>query len=273
MTLEALHAGYRQIDSASFYNNESGCGAAIKASGIPRSEIFFTTKLSPVKMGYENTVAAIDQSLHDSGLEYIDLYLIHAPFGTPTTRNGSWKALCEAVLAGKIRSLGVSNYGLHHLDELDAYRRSLAGSDLATVPLSAMQYELHPWMPRREIVAYARAHHVVLQAFGPLCLGKQAQNPEVACIADRHGRKWSQVLLRWSLQKGFVPLPKSATSERIVENFDVWGFELGDEEMAVLETDAYELNRDRWDPVAWGFEGSTSAESDKLLQKRYGTAK
>ncbi|KAK4496000.1 hypothetical protein PRZ48_013268 [Zasmidium cellare] len=195
---EALKSGYRQIDTAAFYNNEAGCGLAIAQSGIPRGEIFVTTKLAPNKMGNEATAAAVEDSLRELGLKYIDLYLIHAPFGNPEARNGSWTALAQAVVDGKVKSIGVSNYGLHHLDELQRHRATLPSS-LKDIPISVAQYELHPWMPRPDIVTYAAKNSIVLQAFGPLALGKKSTDLTLQSLAKKHNKTWAQILLRWSL--------------------------------------------------------------------------
>jgi diketogulonate reductase-like aldo/keto reductase len=257
---QSLAAGYRHIDTAAIYANESGCGGAILESSIPREEIFYVSKLSPKTMGYDAAKMAIDESLSESGLEYLDLYLIHAPFADAAARNGSWKALAEAVVDGKIRSIGLSNYGLHHLKEFEAFRATLPDA-LRAVPVSVMQYELHPWMPRRDIVSYANENNIVLQAYGPVVLGKKASDPTLVGVAKKHGKSWAQVLLRWSIQKGYVPLPKSVTSARISQNIDVFDFELDSADMAALETDVYEPNRPHWDPTAWGFFGPSTANT------------
>ncbi|KAF2165636.1 hypothetical protein M409DRAFT_67031 [Zasmidium cellare ATCC 36951] len=255
---QALASGYNLIDTAAFYANERSCGHAITHSTTPRSQIFLTTKLAPNKMGRDAAAAAINASLHELGLEYIDLYLIHAPFGNPETRNGSWEALAQAVVEGKVRSIGVSNYGVRHLEELERFRETLP-EKLRSVPISVAQYELHPWMGRGEIVKYAAEHNIVLQAFGPVVVGKKAEDSTLKAIAAKHGKTWAQVLVRWSLQKGFTPLPKSVTEERIRENVDVFDFELDGEDLERLEfPGAYELNRGHWDPVSWGFEGPGS---------------
>lgn len=254
----ALQNGFRQIDSAAFYNNEAGCGRAILNSDIPRSDIFFTTKLAPVSMGYEATKQAISKSLADSGLSYIDLYLIHAPFGDTNARNGSWRAMVEAVDNGQIRSLGVSNYGIHHFEELEKYRCGPA--DLGHVPISVAQIELHPWMQRKDTVKFCDQRHVVMQAFGPLCLGKQSDNADLVLIARSHNKTWAQVLLRWSLQKGFSPLPKSTTKARIKENTDIFDFALTEFDMRKLDTDSYLVNRSHWDPSTWGLSGPGSKQ-------------
>ncbi|KAK4119649.1 Aldo/keto reductase [Parathielavia appendiculata] len=245
---EAFDAGYRHIDSAASYRNEGACGEAIRgASSIPRSQIFFTSKVPPRKMGYEGTMAQVDDTLAKSGLEYIDLMLLHSPYGGSTRRKGSWKALVEAVEAGKVRSIGVSNYGVHHLDELDRHIAELeqerGGKGRGGV-LSVGQWEIHPWCPRRDIVEWCSKRGVAVEAYSPLVQGKRWGEPVTKKLADKYGKSEAQILIRWSLEKELVPLPKSATSERIRENADVYDFELIPQEVQELETDEYS-------PVCW----------------------
>ncbi|KAF3005295.1 hypothetical protein E8E14_008602 [Neopestalotiopsis sp. 37M] len=249
-TLEAFKAGYRHIDSAVLYRNEAGVGAAIKKSGIPRSEIFFTTKIPQLSSGYldyEQAKAQIDQSLKTAGLDYIDLYLIHAPYGGSSTRKGVWKALVEAVDAGKIRSIGVSNYGVHHLDELEQHIKELEaerGGPGKGGVISVAQHEVHPWLGRKDIAEWCAKRGVVLEAYCPVVRGKRFGEPGVVKLADKYGKTPAQILIRWSLQKGFVPLPKSVTPSRIVENAEIYDFALTQAEVDELETDDYS-------PIAW----------------------
>ena len=245
----ALAAGYRHIDSARFYRNEQPCGDAIRASGIPRAEIFFTSKVPPPQMSYAGAQASVDATLSQSGLDYVDLYLLHAPFGGRAGRTGAWRALVEAQRAGKVRSIGVSNYGVHHLDELEAYMQELEqdGGKGAGGVLSVGQWELHPWLTRADIVDWCRARGVVAEAYCPLVRGERLAEPALQEVAKKHGRTWAQVMVRWSLQKGFVPLPKSVTPARIVENADLYGFELDEGDMARLTTSEYAPCA--WDPT------------------------
>lgn len=230
------------MDSAAGYHNEAGCGAAIRASGLPRSEIFFTTKVPPGAkgMGYEAAKAVVDESLRKSGLDYIDLFLVHAPYGGPAARKGAWRALVEAVAAGKVRSLGVSNYGLHHLEELERYIKEEGAGGV----ISVAQYEVHPWCAREDIAAWCRARNVALEAYCPVVRGARWGDATLLELAEKYGKTQAQVLIRWSLQKGYVPLPKSVTPARIRENAGVYDFELTPEEVDELETDEYA-------PVAW----------------------
>lgn len=247
--LHALRTGYRHIDSARVYRNEKPCADAIGKSGLDRSSIFFTSKIGPKDMGYEKAKAAIEASFAETGLEYIDLMLIHAPYGGRDARCGTWKALVEAQKQGRIRSIGVSNYGVHHLDELKEYIDSGIGGQIAVG-----QWEIHPWLPRPDIVGWTRENGVVVQAWSPLVRSERATEQVLAKIGKKHMKTWAQVLVRWSLQKGFVPLPKSVTESRIEENADVFDFELDEEDMRELNfPGSYEPCS--WDPTKIGLDG------------------
>lgn len=244
VVLHALKAGYRHVDSARVYRNEKPCVEAINKSGLQREDIFFTSKIGPKDMGYEKAKKAIEASFAETGLDYADLFLIHAPYGGKDAREGTWRALVEAQKAGKIRSIGVSNYGVHHLDELKEY--------IATSGLSAKidvgQWEIHPWLPRQDIVKWAQDNGVVVQAWSPLVRSERSNEDVLAKIGKKHNKTWAQVLVRWSLQKGFVPLPKSVTPERIDQNKDVFDFQLDDEDMQQLDfPDSY--SPCSWDPT------------------------
>ncbi|KAK4141387.1 NADP-dependent oxidoreductase domain-containing protein [Dichotomopilus funicola] len=249
---EAFAAGYRHVDSAAAYRNEAPCGEAIRAASpsIPRDQIFFTSKIPPQKMGYQATASQVDESLAKSGLDYIDLILIHAPFGGSAQRKGSWKALVEAVEAGKVRSIGVSNYGVHHLDELERHIAELeeerGGKGKGGV-VSVGQWEIHPFCRRQDIIDWCTQRGVVVQAYCPLVQGERWGEPGLKKLAAKYGKSEAQVLIRWSLDKGLVPLPKSVTPARIVENADVFDFELSEEEVAGLETGEY--TPCTWDPT------------------------
>ena len=197
MTLHAFKSGYRHVDSARAYHNEQPCADAIRASGIPRSEIFFTSKIPPRDKTYEDAKKAIDTTFAETGLDYVDLYLIHAPYGGKDGRTGVWRALREAQKEGKIRSIGVSNFGVHHLNELEAYiKESGDGSKI-----DVGQWEVHPWLPRNDIVEWCKQRGVVVEAYSPIVRGGRSDDPLLAEIAKKHGKTWAQVLLRWSLQK------------------------------------------------------------------------
>jgi diketogulonate reductase-like aldo/keto reductase len=242
VTLEALKVGFRHVDSAIMYRNEKGCGRAIQNSGLDRSDIFLTTKIPPESMGYEDTKRAIDSSLRQAGQEYFDLILIHAPYGGKEARLGSWRALVEAQKAGKTRSIGVSNYGIHHLEELEEYIQSGGGGEI-----SVGQYELHPWLDHSDIAEWCQSRGIVVEAYSPLAHGTRFREPVLRSIGGKYDKSPAQVLIRWSLQMGFVPLPKSVTPKRIQENSEVFDFELDEEDMKSLDTGEYSPTD--WDPT------------------------
>jgi len=249
VTSHALKTGYRHVDSAVVYRNEAPCSAAIKKSGIPREQIFFTSKVPPKSVSYDAAKTEIEESLKRTGLDYIDLYLIHAPYGGKEGRIGAWRALVEAQQAGKIRSLGVSNYGVHHLQELEQYILSVEskeGKGKGGV-ISVGQWELHPWLARPDIVDWCQKRGIILEAYCPVVRATRFDEPNVQALVKKHKKTPAQILLRWSLQKGFVPLPKSVTHSRIEENADLYDFELTAEDMKTLETGEYAPCA--WDPT------------------------
>lgn len=205
--LHALSTGYTHIDSATAYRNEAPSAAAMhkfeKATGMPRSSLFFTSKVPPREISYEGAARCVDATLKATGLDYIDLYLLHAPYGGKQGRLGAWRALTEAVAAGKVRSIGVSNYGVHHLDELERHIRETDAREGAGKGgvLSVNQVELHPWLARPDIVQWCEARGVLLEAYSPLVRGERAGEKSLAALAEKHGKTWAQVLVRWSLQK------------------------------------------------------------------------
>jgi diketogulonate reductase-like aldo/keto reductase len=218
-------------------------------SGIPRGDIFFTSKIPPRTLSYENTKAQVETTLKETGLDYVDLMLIHAPYGGREARKGTWKALVEAKEEGKIRSIGVSNYGVRHLDEMEGYIKELEeerGKGKGGV-IDVGQWEIHPWLPRRDIVEWCQKRGIVVQAYSPLVRGTRLDDPLLQPLVKKYNKTAAQVLLRWSLQKGFVPLPKSVTLSRIEENADLFDFELTAEEMKSLETSEY--SPCAWDPT------------------------
>ncbi|CAG8888618.1 unnamed protein product [Penicillium egyptiacum] len=241
-SLEALNAGFRHIDSAVMYRNEKPCGKAILSSNLDRSQIFLTTKIPPGSMGYESTKRTINSSLREAAQEYFDLILIHAPYGGKEARLGSWDALVEAQKAGKVKSIGVSNYGIHHLEELEAYIQGGGGGQI-----DVGQYELHPWLDHSDIVEWLQKRNIVVEAYSPLAHGTRLTEPALLSIGKKYGKTPAQVMIRWSLQMGFVPLPKSVTPKRIRENADVFDFELAAEDMKLLDTGEYSPTD--WDPT------------------------
>lgn len=237
--LEALETGYRLIDTARAYDNEKSVGEAIKESGVPREEIFITTKLWNRDQGYESALKAFDESLEKLGLEYLDLYLIHWP--ETDKRADSWRALLEIYKSGRAKAIGVSNYTVRHLEEL------LESSE--TVPV-VNQVEFHPFIyeQQKELLEYCAQKRIVIEAYSPLARARDMENTILHAISQRHGKTVAQVMLRWAIQKDTVPIPKSSHASRITENFKVFDFELADEEMSTID----ELStgeRVTWDPT------------------------
>jgi 2,5-diketo-D-gluconate reductase A len=222
---EALSAGYRHIDTAAAYRNEAGVGAAIEAAGIPRQEVFVTTKLWNSQQGYDSTLRAFERSREQLGLDRVDLYLIHWPVPTEGRFLDTWRAFERIQGEGGARTIGVSNFRVEDLERLGA-----AAERLPTVN----QVELHPHLQQAELRAWHAEHGVATEAWSPLAQGELLANEAVVAIANRHERTPAQAILRWHLEIGNVVIPKSATPERIRENFDVFGFELSAEEMREL---------------------------------------
>ncbi|TBU38789.1 Aldo/keto reductase [Dichomitus squalens] len=238
--LEALRAGYKLVDTAQAYRNEAGVGSALRASGLPREEVFLTTKCISKTHGYEKTSHAVDVSLERLGVDYIDLFLIHDPFKGRDLRLETYRALLDAQRARKIRTVGVSNFGIKHLEEL-------RNAGLKTP--SVNQIELHPFCQQRPIVAYCHEQGIVVQAYSPLVRG-QLDHAVFEQLAHKHKRDPAQILLRWSLQKGYVPLPKSAKTTRIRSNADLYNFSLDVEDIELL--DGLDKGKDgavTWNPV------------------------
>lgn len=245
----ALKAGYRHVDSAVAYRNEAPSAEGIKKSGLPRNEVFFTTKIPPKNMKYETAKEHIENTLKITGLDYVDLYLLHSPYGGKEGRTGAWKALVEGVEAGKIRSIGVSNFGVHHLEELQAWIQETEESEGKGKGgvLSVNQIELHPWLARPDIVDWCRSRGVICEAYCPIVRATKNDDPLLLPLAKKYNKTPSQILIRWSLQMGFVPLPKSVTESRIDENSQVFDFALTEEDMKSLDTKVYEPCA--WDPT------------------------
>ncbi|CAM0142116.1 hypothetical protein VKS41_004183 [Umbelopsis sp. WA50703] len=236
----ALKLGYRHIDTAHIYGNETDVGAAIAKSGIPRHEIFVTTKLWDSDQGFDSAIQACEKSLEKLGLEYIDLYLIHSPNPGPKLRKESWDALQHLVAKDKVKSIGVSNYGINHLKEL-------LGSNPNIRPV-VNQLEIHPWNTRTELANFCKDQNIEIEAYSPLTKGRKLDDSVLVKIASKYDKSPAQVLIRWSLQHGHIVLPKSVTPERISSNVDVFDFDLSDSDMRQLdEKDEYLLTG--WDPT------------------------
>ncbi len=221
----ALEIGYRLIDTAAVYGNEAAVGRAIAASGIPRAELFVTSKLANADQGITSSQEACKVSLERLGLDYLDLYLIHWPAAQLGKYVDSFGGLIQLRGDDYVRSIGVCNFTEEHLTTV---------IDLTFVTPAVNQIELHPLLNQAELRAANAAHDVVTEAYSPLAVGRLLDNPTVTSIAGEYGRTPAQVLIRWSLQLGNVVIPRSANPERIASNFDVLDFELADEHMEAL---------------------------------------
>ncbi|MFF0428273.1 aldo/keto reductase [Streptomyces sp. NPDC021012] len=221
----ALEAGYRSIDTAAIYGNEAGVGRALAASGLPREELFVTTKLWNADQGYDAALRAFDAGLAKLGLDYVDLYLIHWPTPARDLYRDSWRALERLAEEGRIRAAGVSNFQPEHL------RRLMDGAALTP---AVNQIELHPALQQSELRAFHGEHGIATEAWSPLAQGAVLDDPAIVAIAAAHGKSPAQVVIRWHLQLGNVVIPKSVTPARIRANFDVFDFVLSDEEMAAI---------------------------------------
>lgn len=233
----ALRLGYRHVDTARIYGNEADVGEGLRTSGVPRPDVFVTTKLWNDDQGYDGALRAFDASLKRLRLEYVDLYLLHWPVAGK--RLDSWRALERIHAEGRARAVGVSNFLRRHLEELLGH---------AKVVPAVNQIELSPFLQRREAVDFCKAKGIVVEAYSPLTHGKRLGHPAVVAEAKRAGRTAAQVLLRWGIQKGFVVLPKSTREERIRENAAIFDFALDADAMARL--DALEEGlATGWDPA------------------------
>ncbi|KAI0728263.1 Aldo/keto reductase [Fomitopsis betulina] len=238
--LEAIKVGLRHFDTARMYNNEDHLGEAIKESGIPRAELFITTKVDGAFHGHDKTVTSVNDSLQRLGLDYVDLVLLHDPLSGKTRRLEAYKALLDLKAQGKIRDAGVSNYGVKHLEEIVA-----AGYELPAVN----QLEIHPFCQQRPIVAYCKARNIGIEAYCPLVRGK-LDDPVVVKIAKRLDKDPAQILIKWPLQHGFIPLPMSSSPSRIKSNSDVFNFTLSDSDVAELDgLDQGSAGAISWNPV------------------------
>jgi 2,5-diketo-D-gluconate reductase A len=223
----ALEAGYRSVDTAAIYENEEGTGRAVAASGIPREELFITTKLWNSDQGYDSTLRAFDASLDKLGLDYIDLYLIHWPLPSKDAYVETYKAFEKIYADGRAKAIGVSNFLPEHLERLIG--------ETSVVP-AVNQIELHPQLQQGELRAFHDRHGIRTEAWSPLGQGKGLlEVPTVVAVAQKHGRTPAQVVLRWHLEIGNVVIPKSVTPSRIKENFDLFDFALDADDLAAFE--------------------------------------
>ncbi|MFC5066051.1 aldo/keto reductase [Actinomycetospora atypica] len=223
---KALEIGYRHIDTAQMYGNEAEVGEGIRQSGVGRDELFVTTKCNNSNHGRLDSQKALDESLEKLGLDYVDLYLIHWPLPGKDLYVDTWKGFEEALKDGKVRSIGVSNFQTHHLDRL--------AEETDTVP-AVNQIELHPHMQQMALRSYDERHGIATEAWSPIGQGKGViDEPVIEGIAKKHDKSGAQVTLRWHVQLGNIVFPKSVTESRIQENFDIFDFELSDEEMGSI---------------------------------------
>lgn len=221
----AFEAGYRHIDTAAIYGNEAGVGRAIAASGLPRDDLFITTKLWNSDQGYDTTLAAFDASLERLGLEYVDLYLIHWQSLKKDKYVDTWRAFEQLYADKRVRAIGVSNF--HE----PALRRLF---EETTIRPAVNQIELHPALPQDELRAFNAENDIVTQAWSPLAQGELLTQPALQTLAGKHGKTPAQVVIRWHLQLGNVVIPKSKTPSRIQENFEVFDFQLDNDDMAAI---------------------------------------
>lgn len=237
--LWAIEAGYRHFDTASMYGNERSVGEAIRESGLGREEVFVTTKLWNSDHGYDAALKAFEESHQKLGLDYIDLYLVHWP--VKNLRLDTWRAMEEILHSGRCRAIGVSNYMVRHLEEL--FEQSI-------VPPTINQFELSPYnyRSRQDLIDFCRKHHIAVEAYSPLTKGEKLNDPKLAALAEKCGKTPAQILIRWSLQRDFIVIPKSANRERIFQNADVFDFSLSDEDMRTLD-DFDEKLVTSWDPT------------------------
>lgn len=236
--LSALVSGYRHIDTAQIYNNEADVGRAIVDSLIPREEIFITSKLWLSDWGFEAAKNSVKESLLRLQTTYIDLFLLHAP-GAPELRADTWRALENLHKEGVLRDIGVSNFGIDHIEKL---------LQTAIIKPAVNQIELHPWLQRRQIVQYCQHQGIVLEAYSPLAKASRLDEPVVLEICARLGATAAQVLIAWSLQKGFVTLPKSVNETRIQQNLQGLSVTLDEQSMSVLDS-LDENFVTGWDPI------------------------
>ena len=224
-TLEALRVGYRHVDTAEMYGNEAEVAEAVRDSGIPRSEVFITSKLNNGFHARADALAAFDRSLAAMHLEYLDLFLIHWPLPAVGDFVETWKAMEEIYASGRARAIGVSNFQRHHLDRL--------ARETGTVP-AVNQIEIHPYFVQDDVRAYDRAHGIATEAWSPIAQGEILDDAVIGEIGRRLGRSPAQVTLRWHIQRGDIVFPKSVTPARIAENFAIFDFELTDADMAAV---------------------------------------
>lgn len=234
--LDSINAGYRHIDTARAYDNEADVGRAVQDANINRKELFITTKLWNRHQGYDEAIEACEKSLARLGCDYIDLYLIHWPL--KDKRNESWQALIELQKKGLCRSIGVSNFTIEHLKELE--------DKFGVIP-AANQVEFHPYHYQKDLLEYCNSKNIIIEAYSPLVHAKRMDEERLVAISEEMGKTPAQILIRWAMQQGMVVLPKSVNESRIIENFAVFDFEISDSLMKRLD-DLDERYVTCWDP-------------------------
>jgi 2,5-diketo-D-gluconate reductase A len=223
----AIEVGYRLIDTASMYENEEGVGRGIRDSGVPRSEIFVTTKFWMDDLGFDKTKAALRTSLDLLGMDFVDLYMIHWPAPARGLYIESWRALEELQEEGLVTSIGMSNFHTDHLDDIFA---------MATKKPVINQIEIHPWLTQEKTTDYNRRHGLVTQAWSPLARGQILDQPDLVALSTKYDKSVAQIVIRWHIQRGFAVIPKSVSPERMKANADVFDYSLSDEDMAIISS-------------------------------------
>lgn len=227
----AIEYGYRSIDTAAAYGNEEGVGQAVKESGIPRDQLFITTKLWNSEQGYDTTLAAFEKSMSKLGLDYLDLYLIHWPVPAKGKYIETWRAFEKLYQDGRVRAIGVSNFQTHHLQDI---------LDQCDIKPMVNQVEYHPKLTQRKLHDFCKTHAIQLEAWSPLMQGKLLDEPTLASMAKKYNKSNAQIILRWDVQNEVVTIPKSVKPHRIKENADIFDFELTAEDMQKIDA----LNED-----------------------------
>ena len=233
----AVKIGYRHVDTARIYGNEADVGGAVLDSGVPRKDLFVTTKLWNSDQGYDSTLRACEASLKRLGLDYLDLYLIRFP--VPKARSESWNAMETLLKQGKCRAVGVSNFTIRHLEELLKEHEARPAVN---------QVEFHPFLYQKELLEYCRSKGIQVEAYSPLARGERFKHPRMRSLAEKYSKTPAQLMIRWGLQHGLVVIPKSTRAERIRENSQVFDFEISDEDMKSLDSLSEDL-RTNWDPT------------------------
>ncbi len=233
----ALRIGYRHVDTARIYGNEADVGEAVRESGVPREDLFVTTKLWNSDQGYDSTLRAFEGSLKRLGLDYLDLYLVHFP--VPDVRKETWRAMETLLQKERCRAIGVSNFTIRHLEEL---------IEESHVTPSINQVEFHPFLYQKELLKYCQNRGIQVEAYSPLARGERLKHPRIISLATKYSKTPAQLMIRWGIQHGLVVIPKSTREERIRENSQVFDFDISDDDMRSLDS----LNEDlrlNWDPT------------------------